>query len=158
MNNALKAIIFSFLFVPLITYSQEVFVYPAKGQSAEQQTLDKAQCADWAKQQTGFDPMNPPKAEVAQVEDKSGGASARGLARGAIVGSVVGKATNLKRTESAAAGAVIGSVRSGKSAQAQQQAQANQTQQQAQADMAKSRDTYHRAYKACLEGRGYTAK
>ena len=158
MNNWLKPIIGIVSLLPLFAYSQDVFVYPAKGQSAEQQTLDKAQCSDWAKQETGFDPMNPPKVVVAPAEDKSGGAAAKGLARGAIVGSVIGKASNLKRTESAAAGALIGGVRSGKSAQAQQQAQTNQAQQQGQAELDNRRDTYNRAYKACLEGRGYTAK
>jgi hypothetical protein len=157
MHNWLKTIIGVISFVPLFANSQEVFVYPAQGQSTEQQTLDKAECTEWAKQQTGFDPMNPPNVEVASVEDKSGGAAARGVVRGAIVGSVVGKATDLKRTESAAAGAVIGGVRSGRSAQAQQQAQANQAQQQANADMANRKNTYNRAYKSCLEGRGYTA-
>src|SRR3989449_5187137 len=33
-----------------------VMVYPAKGQSAEQQTRDSGECQTWAKQQTGFDP------------------------------------------------------------------------------------------------------
>lgn len=31
-------------------------VYPAKGQTPEQQATDKAACQQWAKSQTGFDP------------------------------------------------------------------------------------------------------
>jgi hypothetical protein len=144
--------------LPLMIQADEVFVYPAKGQSAEQQKADQGQCAAWAKEQTGFDPLNPPTIEVAPVQDKSGGAAAKGVARGAIVGSVVGKATNLKRTESAAAGAVIGGVRSGRTKEAQQQAQSDQARKQAEAGVAKQGGNYNRAYKTCLEGRGYTAK
>ena len=80
------------------------------------------------------------------------------LVRGAVVGSVIGKASNLNRTESAAAGAAISGVRSGRAAEAKQKAQTQQAQQQGEAELANKRDTYNRAYKACLEGRGYTAK
>jgi hypothetical protein len=34
----------------------EVFVYPSKGQSKEQQEQDEFGCYKWAKEQTGFDP------------------------------------------------------------------------------------------------------
>ena len=36
--------------------AQKPVVYPAKGQSAQQQSQDEAQCAAWAKQSTGIDP------------------------------------------------------------------------------------------------------
>ena len=44
--------------------AQEVIVYPAKGQSAEQTEKDKFDCYQWAKGQTGFDPMAPPTAST----------------------------------------------------------------------------------------------
>lgn len=34
----------------------ELFVYPAAGQSAEQQATDRFECHDWAMAQTGYDP------------------------------------------------------------------------------------------------------
>lgn len=34
----------------------ELFVYPAAGQTAEQQANDRFECHDWASQQTGYDP------------------------------------------------------------------------------------------------------
>lgn len=37
--------------------AQELVVYPSKGQSKEQMERDKYECYQWAKQQTGFDPM-----------------------------------------------------------------------------------------------------
>src|SRR5215475_4283301 len=36
--------------------AQKPIVYPAKGQSPQQQSQDDAQCATWAKQSTGIDP------------------------------------------------------------------------------------------------------
>jgi hypothetical protein len=39
--------------------SDDVFVYPKNGQSAEQQSTDRYECHSWAVQQTGFDPTRP---------------------------------------------------------------------------------------------------
>ena len=41
------------------------FVYPAKGQSPQQQKSDEAACYTWAVQQTGFDPAKPPPQQAA---------------------------------------------------------------------------------------------
>ena len=40
--------------------SAQQFVYPAKGQSPDQQKKDEAECTQWAVKQTGFDPARPP--------------------------------------------------------------------------------------------------
>jgi hypothetical protein len=34
----------------------DIFIYPKNGQTKEQQSTDKFQCHEWAKQQSGFDP------------------------------------------------------------------------------------------------------
>jgi hypothetical protein len=39
--------------------SDELFVYPMKGQSEQQQATDRYQCHRWATEQTGFDPTRP---------------------------------------------------------------------------------------------------
>ena len=39
---------------------QDLIVYPAKGQSQKQMEKDKFDCYSWAKQQSGFDPMQTP--------------------------------------------------------------------------------------------------
>ena len=44
--------------------AQDLIVFPAKGQSQEQTERDKFDCYQWAKQQTGFDPMKTPQATV----------------------------------------------------------------------------------------------
>jgi len=39
--------------------SDEIFIYPKQGQSAEQQAQDRYECHRWAVDQTGFDPSLP---------------------------------------------------------------------------------------------------
>ena len=131
------------------------FVYPAKGQSAQQQKKDEGACHTWAVQQSKYDPANPPKpAPTAQAPTTATGttpgAGVRGAARGAVVGEVVGGDAR----SGAAAGAVAARSQSRRqnAAQAQQQQQA--ASQQDQAGMA----SYQKARAACLEGRGYSVK
>jgi hypothetical protein len=131
------------------------FVYPAKGQTPEQQKKDEGECHVWAAQQSNYDPANPPPqaAPAKPATTPSGsapGAGARGAARGAVVGEVLDD----NASAGAAAGAVAGRGQSRRqnAAQAQQQQQA--ATQQDQTGMA----SYQRARSACLEGRGYTVK
>jgi hypothetical protein len=131
------------------------FVYPAKGQSPQQQKKDEGECHTWAVQQSKYDPANPPKQAAAQqppttATGSTPGAGLRGAARGAVVGEVVGDDA---RT-GAAAGAVAarGASRRQNAAQAQQQQQASTQQDQA------GMNAYQKARGACLEGRGYSVK
>ena len=130
------------------------FVYPAKGQSAQQQKTDEAQCHTWAVQQSKYDPTKPPKQTAAAAPPTTAtgttpGAGVRGAARGAVVGGIMGDAG---AGAAAGAAAARGQSRRQNAAQAQQQKQA--ATQQDQAGMA----TYQKARGACLEGRGYSVK
>jgi outer membrane lipoprotein SlyB len=134
-----------------------VFLYPTKGQSKSQQKQDEYQCYQWAVEQSGVDPLNPPKIEAApQQTGPTGGAivgGAKGAAAGAAIGAIAGDAG-----KGAAIGAVAGGLagrRAGKMAQAEsnQQAQANVSAQEQQL-----RDTFKRAFSVCIEGKGYTVK
>ena len=64
-------------------------VYPAKGQTAEQQQKDSTECAAWAKQSTGIDPAAveaaPAQPTTAQPapDDAPKGERVKGAARGA---------------------------------------------------------------------------
>ena len=63
------------------------YVYPAKGQSPEQQKSDEAACYSWAVQQSGFDPAKPPPQQAAAKPPTTAtgtapGAGARGAVRG----------------------------------------------------------------------------
>ena len=52
---ALVAVVLS---VPVLATAQ-VFIYPSRGQSPQQEQFDKGQCYSWAVQQSGFDHANP---------------------------------------------------------------------------------------------------
>jgi hypothetical protein len=128
------------------------FVYPAKGQTAEQQKKDEYECHQWAVQQTGHDPTKP-VAAASQPAAPKGAAPGSGV-RGAVTGAVVGEIVSDDAGAGAAAGAVAARSQSRRQnaaqAQKQQQATTQQTQ-QAQAN-------YARARTACLDGRGYAVK
>jgi hypothetical protein len=134
--------------------SAQQFVYPAKGQTPQQQKKDEGECHVWAAQQSKYDPTKPPQQTAAAgppttATGTTPGAGVRGAARGAVVGGIMGDAG-----AGAAAGAVAarGQSRRQNAAQAQQQQQAGA--QQDQAGMA----AYQKARSVCLEGRGYTVK
>jgi len=135
--------------------AQKPIVYPAKGQSPQQQSQDDAQCNAWAKQSTGIDPAvvasSPPPQQTGPAG--GGGQRVRGAARGAAGGAAIGAIAGDAGT-GAAAGAVVGTMAGGRHARQQQAAQ----NQQAQAQQQQLIQTYYRAYGACLEGRGYTVK
>jgi len=134
--------------------SAQQYVYPAKGQSPEQQKSDEAACHTWAIQQTGFDPAKPaaaaPAAPPTTATGTTPGAGARGAVRGAAVGAAVGGDTGT----AAAAGAVAARGQSRR----QNAAAGQQAQQQQQATTTQGQTAYANARGACLSGRGYTVK
>jgi hypothetical protein len=138
-----------------IAEAQKPVVYPAKGQSVQQQSQDDAQCFAWAKQSTGIDPAvvasSPPPQQTGPAV--GGGQRARGAARGAAGGAAIGAIAG-DAGKGAAAGAVVGTMAGGRRARQDQAAQ----NQQAQAQQQELIQTYYRAYGACMEGRGYTIK
>ena len=140
-----------------------LLVYPAKGQSPEQQKADETACAQWAVSQTGIQPGTSgvdPKAagEAAQQQAASAttgaavGGAARGAAGGAIIGAISGDAG-----EGAAIGAVAGAI-GGRRAKRQAEASAKQQgEQHANAQNQAMLDHYKKAAATCMQGRGYTA-
>ena len=145
-----------------MTYNQmsqglKLYVYPAKGQSQQQQKKDEFECYKWAMEQSGVDPLNLPKVEAPPVQSGPTGGAVKGAAKGAAAGAAIGAITG-DAGQGAAVGAAAGAMagrRAGKQAQAQQnqQAQAN-TAAQEQAIM----DSFKKAFSVCLEGKGYTIK
>ncbi len=72
-------------------HAQDLMVYPAQGQSQEQQQRDEFECYNWAKQQSGFDCMAAPQATAPLPQQQSsGGGALRGAAPGAAIGAVGG--------------------------------------------------------------------
>src|SRR5262244_3930607 len=47
------------LTMPALADAQGLYVYPARGQSPQQEESDKGQCYGWAVQQSGFNPADP---------------------------------------------------------------------------------------------------
>lgn len=153
------------LFVGLIAgpaLAGDLYIFPSKGQSQDQMERDKYDCYQWAKQQTGFDPMERPTASAPppQEEARKGGL-VRGAARGAAVGAVVGGIARDDAGKGAAAGAAGGAMIGGMRRRDQarrQQYERDQWEQQQAAQYNARRGEYNRAYGACLEGKGYTVK
>jgi Glycine zipper len=132
----------------------DLYIYPNRGQSPEQQSRDRYDCHLWAVQQTGFDPTKV-QASAPPPPPPKGGVF-RGAARGAAVGAVGGAIAGDAGTGAAvgaATGGLIGGMKQRGQVQQQQQTQANQAAQQQTALAA-----YNRALNACLSGRGYTVK
>ena len=156
MNRLL--ILVAALAVSFAAQAQKPIVYPAKGQSQQQQQKDDGECYSWAKSNTCIDPAQasaPPPQQTGPAV--GGGERVRGAARGAVGGAVVGEIAGDNdddRRDAARAGAAIGTVRGGRQAR-QNQAAANQN---AQAQQQGAMNTYYRAYGACMEGRGYSIK
>jgi hypothetical protein len=80
------------LSLPFAAEAQQPIVYPARGQSTQQQSQDEAQCSAWAKHSTGIDPAvvasSPPPQQTGPAVgggQRLGGA-ARGVAGGAAIG------------------------------------------------------------------------
>ena len=144
-----------------MTYNQisqtgKLAVFPANKQSQQQQKEDEFECYLWAMEQTGIDPLNLPKVE-AQVQSGPTGGAVRGAAGGAVAGTAIGAIAG-DAGKGAAIGATAGAMkgmRSGRQAQAKQNQQA---QAQAAATEDETKNTFIKAFSACLEGKGYTVK
>jgi len=146
------------LCIPAVALAQ-VFVYPARGQSPQQEQFDRGQCYSWAVEQSGFDPANP---QVASAPPPQPGAPQGGMFRGAAggaalgaVGGAIGGNAGQGAAIGAAVGGLFGMMRRARWAEEQQQQQAAYQQQQA-TNMNMGRSAYNRAFSACMTGRGYS--
>ena len=146
---------------PTTTRADDLFIYPAKGQSAEKQESDKWECRAWATKETGFDPAarptatTPPPARQAPQGGLLRGA-AGGAALGAIGGAIAGNAGK-GAAIGAAGGGLLGTMRRNDQARQEQYAH-QQWAQQSVAQYEQKRSSWVRAVSACLTGRGYTVQ
>jgi len=160
-------IIYASLFVSFLTFSTVqaqsiasslgLYVFPANNQNAATQEADEMACFTWAKNQTGYDPINPTQVVGAEVDRSADGSAVGGAAFGAAGGAAIGAIAG-DAGKGAAIGAVVGGVRGRRSKVVgdERQQQANN-----QAAAAKSKDLandYNKAFSACMEGKGYTVK
>ena len=136
-------------------FAQQIYIFPNKGQSQDQQNKDRGECEAWARGQTGYDPLAASVGPAPQYQAQQGGVvqgAARGAVTGAVVGAIAGNAGK-GAAIGAAGGGLVGGMR-----RADQQAQNRAASANARAQNERGRSEYIRALSACLEGKGYTVK
>lgn len=151
--------------------TMNVYVFPEKGQAADQQSQDEASCYSWAVQNTGTDPFDLQKQSQQQQQqaeqkqeqiDQAGkGAGAKGAVGGAAAGALIGEIAGNDVGRSAAYGAAAGAVISRRrTRQAQEQASQQVEQQSQQAAQATQEqiDNFKKAFSVCLEAKDYMVK
>lgn len=152
VRRAATLTVASLLAMPVL--AAEPYVFPNKGQTNDQLEKDKYDCYQWAKGQTGFDPMERPTATSAQPDQKGGavGGAAKGALVGVAVGAIAGNAGK-GAAIGAAGGGLMGGMRRRQSTQEQDKWARDQSSQ-----YNARRNDYTRAWSACLEGKDYTVR
>jgi hypothetical protein len=148
-------VLFCFVSGLFSTAGAEMFVYPAKGQSQEQQSKDEYACHQWAVQQTGFDPGKQQPVSSGK-SDSGGGEVIKGGAVGALLGLGIGSLAGQSGAGAAVgagAGALFGGLR-----KHDKDTQQEAAQQQAEANRQAMMKKYDTAKQACLEAKGYSVK
>lgn len=139
-----------------------LIVYPAGGQTPEQQGRDEQACYAWAQQQITPVASVPSADSAAQAgkakaDSATQGAAIKGAAGGAAGGALVGAITG-DAGRGAGIGAIGGALRARRAKkQAEKQAE-EQARAQVEAQGSQQATTLKKAMVACLEGRGYTVK
>ena len=133
--------------------AQQLIIYPANGQTPEQQSQDDAECQSWATQNTGIDPVQIAQAGGPQSSSQ-GGEVVRGTVGGAALGTIgglIGGDTKKGLAIGAGVGAAGGLFnRMGNNHRDQQ------NQQNFDAQRQNAMAEWNRARATCLQGRGYT--
>jgi hypothetical protein len=137
-------------------------IFPAKGQTPEQQKVDESAAYDWAVQQTSWDPYKEYDKLVekgyaaAEKADAAKGGAVKGAAGGAILGLAIGAIAGdagKGAAIGAAAGGLTGGARSHKTKKA-----ASGAADAAVAAYKQQFAVWDRNFMAAMEGKGYTVK
>jgi hypothetical protein len=141
-----------------------IIVFPAKGQTPEQQEADEWACLEWSINESGLGP-NAGQQDVqaagdaakAQAKEATTGAAVKGAAKGAAVGAIFGGIVG-DTGEGAAVGAVAGGLK-GRQAKKQATAQAEaQAEAKVAADNKAKLETIKKGMVVCLQSKGYTVQ
>ena len=138
-----------------VAAATEPEVYPAKGQTEQQQERDQYECHQWATKDTGVDPVALAEQKLATpAPAKKGGmgGAAGGAALGAAGGAMEGDAA-AGASRGFGIGRMISVIKAKRQLREQQSAASAQG-----AELQGQLDKYDRAYAACLTGRGYSVK
>jgi hypothetical protein len=148
---------------PPPTFSQiGMIIYPAQGQSPEQQAMDEEACWEWAEAQTGIslvtgsvDTEGAARAAGDQAARATQGAAVGGAASGAVSGVVIGAIAG-DAGKGAAIGAAAGAMGGLRARRRAIGAAEEKGAAQAQAANEEAINTFKNAGGVCLQGRGYT--
>jgi len=167
MNIMKNKIIYASLFVGFLTMSSMqgqsiasslgLYVFPANNQDAATQEADETACFTWAKNQTGYDPINPTQVVGAEVDRSVDGTAVVGAGVGAAGGAAIGAIAG-DAGKGAAIGAVVGGIRGRRAKVVGDQRQQQANNQAAAAKEKELANDYNKAFSACMEGKGYTVK
>jgi outer membrane lipoprotein SlyB len=144
----------------------QIYFYPAKGQTTEQQSRDHYACYNWAVDQTGFDPSISsiaPEQRVRVVPMPPPGHDTVVMSiAGAVLGALIAgpRHSGGGALIGAASGAMLGATSDiSRQEYARQMEEAYQNRNVAR-DLHNEKRAldFRRAMSACLEGRGYTVK
>ena len=132
-------------------FAQDLYVYPAKGQSQEQQDKDEWQCHKWAVEQSGVDPVDLAQDDYTDKSYKRWGFLPGAVAGGALgaIGGTIAKDTGKGAAIGAAIGGILGQASRDRGIQDYQDQQNEKK---------RLMREYNRAYESCIVGRGYTVK
>jgi len=144
----------------------QVYFYPHKGQTTEQQSRDHYECYNWAVKMTGFDPGRsaiPRNQRVSVVPMPPAGWDAVTMAiTGAVLGALIGGPHHAG--EGALIGAYGGAIAGAASDVARQESARqmeevyNAQPQTRDSRLAGQAARFRRAMSACMEARGYTVR
>ena len=151
--------------------TMNVYVFPAEGQSREEQNRHEAECYAWAVENTKSDPFELAKRaeeqaktaeqQKAAVAEKTRGAGARGALAGAAAGALIGEIADDDAGGGAVAGGAIGLLAARRKARrGRQQAtqRIDQQTQQTRAATAEQVEGFKKAFSVCLEAKKYMVK
>jgi Glycine-zipper domain len=179
MMSCKQSLLFMALAIFNITViaASDIYIYPNKGQSPQQQSQDRYECHVWAAQQSGFDPSAyhatspapvyvasasgghyPRRHDLDPISGAAGGAALGAL--GGAIGGDAGKGAAIGAGVGALAGILnsAGNHQKKKDQQARILAQQAAQQSQQAANMEQDQANYKRAISACLEAHDYTVR
>jgi len=151
--------------------TMNVYVFPTEGQEAAQQSMEEAECYNWAFSNTGVDPFDLAK-QAEQIQQQSAqaqqqiaqsgqGAGAKGALGGAAAGALIGEIANDDAGKGAAYGAAAGAIvarRRTRHAKKEASQEVEQQSQQAQQATAEQIENFKKAFSVCLEAKDYMVK
>jgi hypothetical protein len=148
-----------------------VYVFPAEGQSPDQQSKHEAECYTWATETTKSDPFELAKRAQEQqagaeqqkeaVQEAGQGAGAKGALAGAAVGALIGEIASDDAGEGAARGAAVGMIGARRRTRRKQQEATQQIEQQTQQVQQLTKEQiegFKKAFGVCLEAKKYLVK